>query len=117
MSQIQPSLFNAIPSQTNNQRSVEPVIPLPILKIQSESNPNSQVHIKTGGTEQAMMSVEFAARDIDDATALVQSIDATAEVIENKLKEIKTLETNNSGSTFRVINKLQEPIKKIALGI
>lgn len=114
MEQIQTSLFNAIPSQTNNQRSVEPVIPLSILKIQSESNPNSQVYIKTGGTEQAMMSVEFAARDINDATALVQSVEETAALIENKFVDMKALALQGGGCACQAMRKMQESIKEIS---
>ena len=80
-------------------------------------NQASASYITTGTASNDLRGLSISSYSIDNAIGLIKSIDATAEVIEKKLKEMKTLETNNSGSTFKGINKLQEPIKKIALGI
>ena len=51
----------------------------------SVSNPNSSVHVQSSKNTAALRSLEIAARSINDAISLINSIDVTASNIQNSL--------------------------------
>jgi len=113
MNQIQPNIPNSVSYQNNYQRPTEPVISLPIKNIQSESSLISKDYIKTGATNKALMNAELVSRNINNAMSLVQSVEETAALIENKFGDMKALAIQG-GCACQTMRKIQESIKDIS---
>ena len=100
--------------QLSYQRPVEPVDALPIKNSQPEKNLNSQIYIKTTSTNRALVSAELAVRNINNATALVQSVEETAALIESKFIDMKALAVQDGGCACQAMREAQESIRDIS---
>ena len=66
------------------------------------------------GAVKATRSFESQIQKVNDATSLVQSIDASAAVIESTLNEMKSLAMRNSGCGCQAMKRAQESIRDVA---
>jgi len=81
----------------------------------SPNNLNSSSYVASGATTSDVRSLEMGAKNINQAIALVQSIDATAAQIQNQLMDIKdktmtvtgTLNNNYSGDNGYICDYVQ----------
>ena len=79
----------------------------------SKVNLNSVVYIKSTSTPE-LTSAGIASRNINEATALIQSIDDSAQVVEGKLNEMKTLAVRGTGCACQAMQRQLESIKDVA---
>jgi hypothetical protein len=114
MNQIQQNFLNANTFQSKYTSTAQILTPPLVKKIQPDSNLNSQVYIKTDGANQALVNAELATRDINTATALVQSVEEAAALIENKLVDMEALAMQDSGCPCQTMRKAQESIRDIS---
>ena len=66
------------------------------------------------GTVKATRSFESQTQKVNNAISLVQSIDASAAIIESTLNEMKTLAMRNSGCGCQAMKRAQESIRDVA---
>ena len=119
MNSIQTNLSNVVSYSSlgfSNQRSTGSMTPPPNYKRQSEVDLNSRSYIKTDATSKALQSIEVATRNINNAIALVQSVDGSAAIIESKLVDMKTLAIQGSECACQAMRKAQESIGNVANG-
>ena len=88
------STHNAL--RMHNLRSIESMEQLSTGKKLSISRSNSSVHIQSGKNTAALRSLEMAARSINDAISLINSIDVTASNIQNSLTDMRTVAMSES---------------------
>ena len=74
----------------------------------------SGLYLVTDNKSVAIRNADMTARSINDATSLVQSIDASASVIESKLVDMKAMAMSESGCGCGVMRRAQESITEIA---
>ena len=80
----------------HNLRSIEAMEQLSTGKRLSVSRSNSSVHVQSSTNTAALRSLEMAARNINDAISLFNSIDVTASNIQNSLIDMKTVAMSES---------------------
>jgi len=114
MNQIQQNFLNANTFQNKYTSTAQIFTPPLVKKIQPDSNLNSQVYIKTDGANQALVNAELATRDINTATALVQSVTEAATLIESKLVDMEALAMQEGGCPCQTMRKAQESIRDIS---
>ena len=88
------STHNAL--RMHNLRSMEAMEQLSTGKRLSVSRSNSSVHVQSSTNTAALRSLEMAARSINDAISLFNSIDVTASNIQNSLIDMKTVAMSES---------------------
>ena len=88
------STHNAL--RMHNLRSMEAMEQLSTGKRLSVSRSNSSVHVQSSTNTAALRSLEMAARNINDAISLFNSIDVTASNIQNSLIDMKTVAMSES---------------------
>ena len=88
------STHNAL--RMHNLRSIEAMEQLSTGKRPSTSRSNSSVHVQSSTNTAALRSLEMAARNINDAISLFNSIDVTASNIQNSLIDMKTVAMSES---------------------
>ena len=88
------STHNAL--RMHNLRSMEAMEQLSTGKRLSVSRSNSSVHVQSGTNTAALRGLEMAARNINDAISLFNSIDVTASNIQNSLIDMKTVAMSES---------------------
>ena len=88
------STHNAL--RMHSLRSIESMEQLSTGKKLSVSNPNSSVHVQSSKNTAALRSLEIAARSINDAISLINSIDVTASNIQNSLIDMRTVAMSES---------------------
>ena len=88
------STHNAL--RMHNLRSMEAMEQLSTGKRPSVSRSNSSVHVQSSTNTAALRSLEMAARNINDAISLFNSIDVTASNIQNSLIDMKTVAMSES---------------------
>ena len=88
------STHNAL--RMHNLRSIEAMEQLSTGKRLSASRSNSSVHVQSSTNTAALRSLEMAARSINDAISLFNSIDVTASNIQNSLIDMKTVAMSES---------------------
>ena len=79
----------------------------------SKVNLNSVVYIKSTSTPE-LTSAGIASRNINEATALIQSIDDSAQVVEGKLNKMKNLAVRGTGCACQTMQRQLESIKDVA---
>jgi flagellin len=79
----------------------------------SKVNLNSVVYIKSTSTPE-LTSAGIASRNINETTALIQSIDDSAQAVEGKLNEMKNLAVRGTGCACQAMQRQLESIKDIA---
>jgi len=114
MNQVQQNFLNINTFQKSYQRPVAIETQLPIKLIQIEKTLSSKVSIKAEGINQNLMGAELVNRSINEATSLVQSVQETAALIENKLFSMKDLAMQNGGCTCQAMRNAQESIRDIS---
>jgi len=82
--------------QLHSQHSIESMERLSTGKRVQPSNSNSSTYVQATTATNALRSLEMAARNINDAIGLVNSIDATASNIQKSLIQMKTVATSES---------------------
>ena len=97
MIQVQQSLFSSNTVQKNYQRQAELTTQLPINNTQSKRNLGSQISIKAESINSNLITAELTTRNVNEATALIQSVQDAATLIENKFVDMKALAIQNSG--------------------
>ena len=70
----------------------------------SPNNLNSSSYVASGATTSDVRSLEMGAKNINQAIALVQSIDATAAQIQNQLMDIKDFYGNPNAPDLPILN-------------
>ncbi len=80
----------------HNLRSIESMEQLSTGKKLSVSRSNSSVHVQSSTNTAALRSLEMAARSINDAISLINSIDVTASNIQNSLRDMRTVAMSES---------------------
>ena len=88
------STHNAL--RMHSLRSIESMEQLSTGKKLSVSRPNSSVHVQSSKSTAALRSLEMAARSINDAISLFNSIDVTASNIQNSLIDMRTVAMSES---------------------
>jgi hypothetical protein len=114
MIQVQQSFFNSNTVQKNYQRQAELTTQLPINNTQSKGNLSSQVSIKTEGINSNLIRAELTTTNVNEATALIQSVQEAATLIENKFVDMKALAMQDSGCNCQAMRKAQESIRDIS---
>ena len=116
--------MNTIQTNTNNISTYK-VSNLPPAELNSSAtqlsvgqktlkvNLNSVVYIKSTSTPE-LTSAGIASRNINEATALIQSIDDSAQVVEGKLNKMKNLAVRGTGCACQTMQRQLESIKDIA---
>ena len=88
------STHNAL--RMHSLRSIESMEQLSTGKKLSVSRSNSSVHVQSSSNTAALRSLEMAARSINDAISLFNSIDVTASNIQNSLIDMRTVAMSES---------------------
>lgn len=114
MIQVQQSLFSSNTVQKNYQRQAELTTQLPINNTQSTRNLSSQISIKAESINSNLIRAELTTRNVNEATALIQSVQDAATLIENKFVDMKALAIQNSGCNCQAMRKAQESIRDIS---
>ena len=114
MIQVQQSLFSSNTVQKNYQRQAELTTQLPINNTQSKRNLGSQISIKAESINSNLITAELTTRNVNEATALIQSVQDAATLIENKFVDMKALAIQNSGCNCQAMRKTQESIRDIS---
>ena len=114
MIQVQQSLFSSNTVQKNYQRQAELTTQLPINNTQSKRNLGSQISIKAESINSNLITAELTTRNVNEATALIQSVQDAATLIENKFVDMKALAIQNSGCNCQAMRKAQESIRDIS---
>jgi len=114
MIQVQQSSFSSNTVQNNYKSQVEPTTQLPINNTQSKINLNSKIFLKAENVNSNLIRTELSSRNVNEATALIQSVQEAATLIENKFVDMKALATQNSGCNCQAMRKAQESIRDIA---
>ena len=105
MIQVQQSLFSSNTVQKNYQRQAELTTQLPINNTQSTRNLGSQISIKAESINSNLITAELTTRNVNEATALIQSVQDAATLIENKFVDMKALAIQNSGCNCQAMRK------------
>ena len=114
MIQVQQSFFSSNTVQKNYQRQAELTTQLPINNTQSKRNLGSQISIKAESINSNLITAELTTRNVNEATALIQSVQEAATLIENKFVDMKALAIQNSGCNCQAMRKAQESIRDIS---
>lgn len=114
MIQVQQSLFSSNTVQKNYQRQAELTTQLPINNTQSTRNLSSQISIKAESINSNLITAELTTRNVNEATALIQSVQDAATLIENKFVDMKALAIQNSGCNCQAMRNAQESIRDIS---
>jgi hypothetical protein len=114
MIQVQQSFFSSNTVQKNYQRQAELTTQLPINNTQSKRNLGSQISIKAESINSNLITAELTTRNVNEATALIQSVQDAATLIENKFVDMKALAIQNSGCNCQAMRKAQESIRDIS---
>ena len=114
MIQVQQSFFSSNTVQKNYQRQAELTTQLPINNTQSKRNLGSQISIKAESINSNLITAELTTRNVNEATALIQSVQDAATLIENKFVDMKALAIQNSGCNCQAMRKTQESIRDIS---
>jgi len=114
MIQIQqsPLTFNAV--KTNYQRQAEITSQVPIKNTQSKINISSQISVKTESINSNLIRAELSTRNINEATALIQSVQESATLIETKFVDMKALAMQNGGCNCQAMRKAQESVRDLS---